>query len=395
MINSVNGKEESMKAIFPLVRKYGGLVVALTLDENGIPETAEGRVAIAKKILANAAEYGIDKKDIIFDPLAMTISADTKAAKVTLDSLRIIKEKLGCHTSLGVSNVSFGLPSRDLVNGVFFASALENGLSAAIMNPYSSEMMKTYFAFRALHNMDENCADYISFAENYSESVMPASTPVKNENIEEYKSALQRAVVKGLKDKAAAITENLLSHQEPLDIVQNEIIPALDIVGKGFEAKTVYLPQLLMSAEAAKSAFECIKNAMIKSNSQTAAKCGIVIATVKGDIHDIGKNIVKLLLENYGFAVYDLGKDVAPERIAEEVVNRKAAMVGLSALMTTTVPAMEETIKLIRERAPWCKVLVGGAVLNREYAERIGADHYAKDAMEGVRYAESVNVGLL
>ena len=395
MINSVNGKEESMKAIFPLVRKYGGLVVALTLDENGIPETAEGRVAIAKKILANAAEYEIDKKDIIFDPLAMTISADTKAAKVTLDSLRIIKEKLGCHTSLGVSNVSFGLPSRDLVNGVFFASALENGLSAAIMNPYSSEMMKTYFAFRALHNMDENCADYISFAENYSESVMPASTPVKNENIEEYKSALQRAVVKGLKDKAAAITENLLSHQEPLDIVQNEIIPALDIVGKGFEAKTVYLPQLLMSAEAAKSAFECIKNAMIKSNSQTAAKCGIVIATVKGDIHDIGKNIVKLLLDNYGFAVYDLGKDVAPERIAEEVVNRKAAMVGLSALMTTTVPAMEETIKLIRERAPWCKVLVGGAVLNREYAERIGADHYAKDAMEGVRYAESVNVGLL
>lgn len=395
MINSVNGKEESMKAIFPLVRKYGGLVVALTLDENGIPETAEGRVAIAKQILANAAEYGIDKKDIIFDPLAMTISADTKAAKVTLDSLRIIKEKLGCHTSLGVSNVSFGLPSRDLVNGVFFASALENGLSAAIMNPYSSEMMKTYFAFRALHNMDENCADYISFAENYSESVMPASTPVKNENIEEYKSALQRAVVKGLKDKAAAITENLLSHQEPLDIVQNEIIPALDIVGKGFEAKTVYLPQLLMSAEAAKSAFECIKNAMIKSNSQTAAKCGIVIATVKGDIHDIGKNIVKLLLENYGFAVYDLGKDVAPEKIAEEVVNRKAAIVGLSALMTTTVPAMEETIKLIRERAPWCKVLVGGAVLNREYAERIGADHYAKDAMEGVRYAESVNVGLL
>ena len=354
MINSVNGKEESMKAIFPLVRKYGGLVVALTLDENGIPETAEGRVAIAKKILANAAEYGIDKKDIIFDPLAMTISADTKAAKVTLDSLRIIKEKLGCHNSLGVSNVSFGLPSRDLVNGVFFASALENGLSAAIMNPYSSEMMKTYFAFCALHNMDENCADYISFAENYSESVMPASTPVKNENIEEYKSALQRAVVKGLKDKAAAITENLLSHQEPLDIVQNEIIPALDIVGKGFEAKTVYLPQLLMSAEAAKSAFECIKNAMIKSNSQTAAKCGIVIATVKGDIHDIGKNIVKLLLENYGFAVYDLGKDVAPERIAEEVVNRKAAIVGLSALMTTTVPAMEETIKLIRERAPWC-----------------------------------------
>ncbi|MBR6649906.1 MAG: homocysteine S-methyltransferase family protein [Clostridia bacterium] len=391
MINSVNGKEESMKAIFPLVKKYGGLVVALTLDENGIPETAEGRVAIAKKILANAAEYGIDKKDIIFDPLAMTISADTKAAKVTLDSLRIIKEKLGCHTSLGVSNVSFGLPARDIVNGVFFVSALENGLSAAIMNPYSSEMMKTYFAFRALHDMDENCADYISFAEDYSESVMPASISPKKEKIEEYKSALQRAVVKGLKDKAAAITENLLSQQEPLDIVQNEIIPALDIVGKGFEAKTVYLPQLLMSAEAAKSAFECIKNAMIKSNSQSDTKCSIVIATVKGDIHDIGKNIVKLLLENYGFAVYDLGKDVDPEKIADEVVNRKAAMVGLSALMTTTVPAMEKTIKLIRERAPWCRIMVGGAVLNKEYGKRIGADYYAKDAMEGVRYAESVN----
>lgn len=389
MINSVNGKEESMKAIFPLVKKYGGLVVALTLDENGIPETAEGRVAIAEKILKVAAEYGIAKKDIIFDPLAMTISADTKAAKVTLDSLRIIKEMLGCHTSLGVSNVSFGLPSRDIVNGVFFASALENGLSAAIMNPYSNEMMKTYYSFRALHDMDENCADYIEFASNYSESTVTVASAQKT--AEEYKSSLQRAIVKGLKDQAAQVTEEMLRELAPLEIVQNEIIPALDIVGKGFEAKTVYLPQLLMSAEAAKCAFECIKTHVSKGGAKSATKCAIVIATVKGDIHDIGKNIVKLLLENYGFAVCDLGKDVAPEAIVEAVVETKASIAGLSALMTTTVPAMEETIKLLREKAPWCKVLVGGAVLNREYAERIGADKYAKDAMEGVRYAESVN----
>ncbi len=389
MINSVNGKEESMRAIFPLVKKYGGLVVALTLDENGIPDSADRRAAIAEKILTVAAEYGVDKKDIIFDPLAMTISADTKAAKVTLDSLRIIKEKLGCHTSLGVSNVSFGLPSRDIVNGVFFASALENGLSAAIMNPYSSEMMKTYYSFRALHDMDENCANYINFASTCETTTVTAS--VSSKTVEDFKSSLQRAVVKGLKEQASVITEEMLKVVAPLDIVQNEIIPALDIVGKGFEDKTVYLPQLLMSAEAAKSAFECIKNVVSKSDSNSASKCSVVIATVKGDIHDIGKNIVKLLLENYGFDVCDLGKDVAPEKIVDEVVKRKAAIVGLSALMTTTVPAMEETIKLIREKAPWCKVLVGGAVLNREYAERIGADKYAKDAMEGVRYAEYVN----
>jgi len=389
MINSVNGKEESIRAIFPLVKKYGGLVVALTLDENGIPETAEGRVAIAEKILAVAAEYGIGKKNIIFDPLAMTVSADTKAAKVTLDSLRIIKERLGCHTSLGVSNVSFGLPARDVVNGVFFASALENGLSAAIMNPYSVEMMKTYYSYRALHDLDENCSDYITFASGYAETVV-ASSSVKTASAEEYKSALQRAVVKGLKEQAAVVTEEMLKTNAALDIVQNEIVPALDIVGKGFEEKTVYLPQLLMSAEAAKSAFEVIKISMAK-NAESTSKCNIVMATVKGDIHDIGKNIVKLLLENYGFSVYDMGKDVAPEKIARAVVERKAAIVGLSALMTTTVPAMEATIKLVRKEAPWCKVLVGGAVLNREYAQRIGADKYAKDAMEGVRYAESVN----
>ena len=393
MINSVNGKEENMKAIFPLVKKYGGLVVALTLDENGIPDTAAERVAIAEKILKTAAEYGIDKKDIIFDTLAMAISADPNAAHATVDSLKEIKERLGCHTSLGVSNISFGLPNRDFVTSTFFAMALENGLSAAIMNPHSADMMKTYYAYRALHGYDENCADYINFASNFIPAAAAGTTqPAATQ--QEFKSALQKAVVKGLKEQAGELTAKLLEETAPLEIVQNEIIPALDIVGKGYEAKTVYLPQLLMAAEAAKSAFEQIKAAMSTGNGATAAKCSFVLATVKGDIHDIGKNIVKLLLENYGFDVVDLGRDVAPELILEEVKRLHAPMCGLSALMTTTVPAMEETIKLVHAEAPWCKVVVGGAVLTQDYADRIGADKYAKDAMEAVRYADEVNASL-
>ena len=390
MINSVNGKEESMCAIFPLVKKYGGVVVALTLDEDGIPATVEGRVKIAEKIIKTAAEYGISKKDIIFDTLAMTISADKDAACVTLKALNIIKNKLGCHTSLGVSNVSFGLPARDAVNSTFFASALENGLSAAIMNPYSADMMKVYHAYKALHGMDENCADYIEFMSNLTETAVTQTVAKKAEEVDA-KSALQRAVVKGLKDQAAEITKKLLETEKPLDIVQNDIIPALDTVGKGFEKNTVYLPQLLMSAEAAKSSFECIKDNMSKNKTQMTAKCSFVIATVHGDIHDIGKNIVKLLLENYGFDVTDLGKDVPPQRIVDEVVKHHSPLVGLSALMTTTVPAMEETVKLLKQQAPWCKVVVGGAVLTQEYADSIGADKYAKDAMETVRYAEQIN----
>ncbi len=389
MINSVNGKEESMHAVFPLVKKYGGLVVALTLDENGIPTDIEGRVAIAEKILKVAEEYGIDKKDIIFDTLAMTISADKNAAVATLGALKYIKNNLGCHTSLGVSNVSFGLPVRDAVNSTFFAMALENGLSAAIMNPFSDAMMKVYYAYRALHGLDDNCADYISFFENYTETATAVqSAPQKTEA--EYKSLLQRAIVKGLKDQASELTKELLKTEKPLDIVQNEVIPALDIAGKGFEEKTFYLPQLLMSAEAAKAAFENIKNAM--TSDASATKGTFVIATVKGDIHDIGKNIVKLLLENYGFNVIDMGKDVPPEDIVNKAIEINAPIVGLSALMTTTVPAMEETINLLREKAPWAKIVVGGAVLTKEYADAIGADKYAKDAMETVRYAESVAV---
>ena len=393
MINSVNGKEENMKAIFPLVKKYGGLVVALTLDENGIPDTAAERVVIAEKILKTAESYGIEKKDIIFDTLAMAISADPNAAHATVDSLKEIKERLGCHTSLGVSNISFGLPNRDFVTSTFFAMALENGLSAAIMNPHSADMMKTYYAYRALHGYDENCADYINFASNFIPAAAAGTTqPAATQ--QEFKSALQKAVVKGLKEQAGELTAKLLEETAPLEIVQNEIIPALDIVGKGYEAKTVYLPQLLMAAEAAKSAFEQIKAAMSTGNGATAAKCSFVLATVKGDIHDIGKNIVKLLLENYGFDVVDLGRDVAPELILEEVKRLHAPMCGLSALMTTTVPAMEETIKLVHAEAPWCKVVVGGAVLTQDYADRIGADKYAKDAMEAVRYADEVNASL-
>lgn len=387
MINSVNGKKESMEAIFPLVKKYGGLVVALTLDEDGIPETAEGRVAIAKKILKTAKEYGIKKKDIIFDTLAMTISADTSSAITTLSALNRIKNELGCHTSLGVSNVSFGLPNRDAVNGTFFALALENGLSAAIMNPYSADMMKTHYTFKALKGLDENCAEYIGVADSFAVSVSTHAA-VTQKTAEEFKSELQHAIIKGFKDKAGEVTRVLLQSVPPLDIVQNEIIPALNTVGKGFENKNVYLPQLLMSAEAAKSAFEHIKTFVSSGEEKSEGKGIIVIATVQGDIHDIGKNIVKLLLENYGFNVVDLGKDVPPEVVVETVLKLNAPIVGLSALMTTTVPAMEETIKLIKEKAPWCKTVVGGAVLTKEYADKIGADKYAKDAMETVRYAE-------
>ena len=391
LINSVNGKKESMEAIFPLMKKYGGTAIALTLDENGIPETAEGRVEIAKRIIATAAEYGIDKKDLIFDTLAMAVSADKNAAKTTLESLRVIRRELSAHTSLGVSNISFGLPQRDIVNAAFFALALENGLSAAIMNPFSAEMMKTYFAYRVLKGLDDNCADYIAFADTVQSGTVLAEKSAAKTN-EAAEATLGHAIIKGLKDQAAKLCVDLLENTDPMTVVQEHIIPALDTVGRDYEQGRVYLPGLLMSAEAAKYAFEEIK-ARVSSND-SKDKCAFVIATVKGDIHDIGKNIVKLLLENYGFAVSDLGKDVPPEAIVEETVRLQAPLVGLSALMTTTVPAMEETIKQLREKAPRAKVCVGGAVMTKEYADSIGADKYCKDAMDTVRYAEEINAAL-
>ena len=390
MINSVNGKTESMAAVFPLVKKYGGLVVALTLDESGIPETAEGRLEIARRILATAESYGISKNDIIFDPLALTVSADDNAAIQTLRAIELINNELGCLTSLGVSNVSFGLPSRETVTSVFFTMALTKGLSAAIMNPYSLDMQKAYYSFLALSGLDVSCGEYISFASTLPTSTATVQTATVSQK-EEYASELQRAIIKGLREDAARLTAELISSGiEPLALVQNEVIPALDTVGVGFEKKTVYLPSLLMSAEAAKAAFEVVKANM--PSGKGSNRSTVVIATVKGDIHDIGKNIVKLLLENYGFTVVDLGRDVSPDIIADKVCELQAPVVALSALMTTTVPAMEETIKLLRARAPFAKVIVGGAVLTQEYADMIGADAYAKDAMGAVRYVETVKI---
>lgn len=380
MINSVNGKEENMNAIFPLVKKYGGFVVALTLDEKGIPSTVEGRMKIARKILLTAALYGINKKDIIFDPLAMTVSADKMSAVTTLETVKKITEQLGCNTSLGVSNVSFGLPSRELVNAAFFTTAMENGLSAAIMNPYSARMMEAYYSFNVVKGLDDNCMDFINFASQ--QEVQPT---VKHES----SLTLKEAIEKGLKEKSSEITTAMLGENAPLDIVNSHVIPALDDVGRRFEEKKLFLPQLLMSAEAAKASFEVIKAAM-EADGNSVKKGNIIIATVHGDIHDIGKNIVKLLLENYGYNVIDLGKNVPPETVLNAVIENHAPLVGLSALMTTTVPAMEETVKLVKEKAPWCKTIVGGAVLTQDYADKIGADKYAADAMESVRYAETV-----
>ncbi len=392
LVNSVNGKQESMDAIFPLVKKYGGAVIALTLDEEGIPATPEGRLAIARRILATAETYGIDKKDIIFDTLAMTVSADPRAAIETLRALTLIREELGCHTSLGVSNVSFGLPARDLINGTFFAMALDRGLSAAIMNPFAHEMKKAYHTYLALSGKDENFASYIAYAETQAAApaVQAAPAVATKSVVTEGISELQDAIVKGLKTQAAALTEAMLQATAPMDVVQHHIIPALDRVGKGFETGKVYLPQLLMSAEASSAAFEKVKAAVKAQQTTAETKLTVVLATVKGDVHDIGKNIVKLLLENYGYNVIDLGRDVPPETILDKVLETQAPVAALSALMTTTVPAMAETIALIHDKAPFCRTLVGGAVLNPEYARAIGADAYGKDAMESVRYCEGL-----
>lgn len=375
MINSVNGKADSMASVLPLVKKYGGLVVCLTLDEGGIPDSAEGRFAIARRIYDEALSYGISPRDLIFDPLAMTVSTNKNAARETLRAVKMIRRELGCHTSLGISNVSFGLPRRELINATFLGMALESGLSAAIINPLCPEIMDTYHSFLALSGLDGDFSGYISHVNEAQHSE------------DSFACDLKTAIIKGLRDEAAVLTRDLLKNESPIEIIKGYIAPALDTVGVEYEAKRVYLPSLLMSAEAASSAFEVIRAA-----STVGASNGIkiVIATVEGDIHDIGKNIVKLILENYGFAVTDLGKNVSPQKIADEVSRLDANILGLSALMTTTLPAMERTVRLVRERAPKCKIMVGGAVLSEEYARNIGADFYGRDAMEAVRYAERV-----
>lgn len=385
MVNSVSGKQESMDQVFPLIARYGGVVIGLTLDEDGIPADSEGRLRIAKKIIDEAARYGIKKKDIVIDALAMTISSEPEGAKVTLETLRRLRDEAGVCTVLGVSNISFGLPARPTVNAAFYTMAMMNGLSAGIINPASEDMMKAWYAFHALMNLDRNCERYI---EKYASAAAPA---VKTSSSTEQSGiTLQTAIEKGLKDDARMVTQALAETEAPLDIINMELIPALNRVGDGFEKGTVFLPQLLMSAEAAKSAFAVLQDRMDSSGEVQEKKGTIVLATVKGDIHDIGKNIVKVLLENYSFDVIDLGKDVPPETVVDMVVEKNIRLVGLSALMTTTVVSMEETIRLLRKKAPWCKVMVGGAVLNQEYADMIGADFYGKDAMQSVHYAQEI-----
>ena len=393
MINSVNGKQVSMDEVFPLVRKYGGVVVGLTIDEEGIPKDAEGRVRVAGKIINEAAKYGIDKKDIVIDVLTMTISSEKDGAKVTLEALKRVREEFGVRTVLGVSNISFGLPRRPIVNSYFYAMAMQNGLTAGIINPSSEDMMKAYRSYNALMGFDENCTNYISTYAGTTETVTVQASQAAAVAGNAPKAAgvemtLKYAIERGLKEEAHHITRDLIGTREPLDIIQEELIPALNVVGEGFEKGTVFLPQLLMSADAAKIAFAVIKDVLASSGQEEEKKEKIILATVKGDIHDIGKNIVKVLLENYGFDVIDLGKDVPPEAIVEKAVEENVTLVGLSALMTTTVVSMEETIKLLREKKPDCKVMVGGAVLNQDYADMIGADFYGKDAMQSVHYAQ-------
>lgn len=391
MINSVNGKEEIMRQIFPLVQKYGGTVVGLALDEAGIPDTAEGRLAVAKKIYDTAAQYGIKPKDIVIDALTMTMSTDNNSANITLDTVREIKAH-GGRTVLGVSNISFGLPQREVINSGFFLMAMQAGLSAGIINPNARAMIQAYDTYCVLGGFDSQCMSYI---EKYA---VAEPTPVA-QTVTSVKQAgkavtgnlsLTDCIVKGLKEQAYKATKEELGTKDTMEIINGELVPALDIVGKGFEKGTVFLPQLLMSAEAAKAGFEAIKEYVSSQGTNQEKKATIVIATVKGDIHDIGKNIVKVLLENYGYDVIDLGKDVPPETVVDKVIETHAPLVGLSALMTTTVVSMEETIKKLHESAPWCKIMVGGAVLTQEYADMIGADFYGKDAMQSVYYAEEL-----
>lgn len=381
LINSVNGKQESMHSIFPLMKKYGGTVIALTIDEDGIPSTAEGRLAIAKKIMDTAAAYGIEKKDIIVDVLAMTVSAEQEAAAVTLKALELVRDELGLYTSLGVSNISFGLPQRENVNTAFFTMAMQNGLSAAIINPNSQPMMAAYYSYCALSGADVQCMDYI--AQYAGQSSAPVS--VSSDEV-----TLSQAIIKGLKESAFDAAKAMVQTIPPLDIINQELIPALDKVGKEFETGTLFLPQLLMSAEAAKAAFDAIKSYLNSNGEAQVKKDKIILATVKGDIHDIGKNIVKVLLENYSYDVIDLGKDVDPQLIVDTALEQKVKLVGLSALMTTTVVNMEETIKRLHQQAPECKIMVGGAVLTQEYADMISADFYSKDAMGSVYYAQEL-----
>ena len=392
LVNSVNGKAESMDAVLPLVAKYGGAVVALTLDENGIPPTAEGRLAIAKKIISRGAAFNLSPSDFIVDVLCLAVSAEPGSANVILEALRRVRSELGCRTCLGVSNISFGLPARPCLNAAFYTMALGAGLSAGIVNPLAEDMMTSYRAYRALTARDAQCGEWIAHAPapRIQSAAPAAGTKATPAAASAEESQLAAAIRRGLKaDAAAAAKTALAAGESPLEMIDSSIVPSLEKVGRGFEAGSVFLPQLLMAAEAAGAAFEVVR-AALPPQAESDVKGPIVLATVKGDIHDIGKNICRALLENYGFKVVDLGRDVPPEKVVAAARRENARLVGLSALMTTTVGYMEQTVKLIHAELPGCKVTVGGAVLTADYASKIGADFYSKDAMGLVRLAEKV-----
>ncbi|MBM6815695.1 homocysteine S-methyltransferase family protein [Olsenella uli] len=401
LINSTNGRADVLSAVVPIAARYGCALVGLTLDEDGIPPTAAGRVAVARKIVAAADAAGIPRHDVVIDCLAMAASTDQAAPRAILDAIHGVKAELpGVRCVLGVSNISFGLPFRPLVNATFLAAALSAGLDLAIINPGSRRMMDVVDSWRVLSGEDEQARFYVEHYADRSDAAPAASgtgekgapaAPAADAGLPDDPVERIRALVLAGRGGPVpdAVREVLLAH-DALFVINEAIIPALDEVGRRFEAGTFFLPQLMASAEAAKAGFEVVRAASEKDGAPAGDKGTVVVCTVRGDIHDIGKNIVRMLLENYGFDVIDLGRDVAPETVAEVVVERHVRLAGLSALMTSTVPAMAETIELLRERAPWCKVVVGGAVLTPEYARMVGADYYAKDATETARIAGEV-----
>jgi len=385
IVNSVNGENKVLENILPIVKKYGAAVVGLTLDERGIPSSGEERFRIAEKIVKTAESYGIDKKDIYIDCLTLTAAAQQKDVKETLKALSLVKEKLNVKTVLGVSNVSFGLPNREILNKTFLAASLFAGLDLPIINPLNKDIMDTIVASKVLWNEDKGAKEYLKYNKNTSKEQTPIKKDVNN-----IQDDLFKIILKGIKEEAQIATVKLLENKQPLEIVNEYIIPTLDIVGEKYENGHIFLPQLIQSAETVKESFKVIKDKLSKGTDAEISKGKIVLATVKGDIHDIGKNIVKVLLENYNYEIIDLGKDVSKEKIVEAVIKNNVKLIGLSALMTTTVKNMEETIFELKRTKPDCVVMVGGAVLNEEYANMIKADFYAKDAKESVTIARKV-----
>ena len=393
IVNSVNGSREVLDVVLPLVKKFGAAVVGLTLDEKGIPAKAEDRFAIAQRILTEAQKHGIPKEDVYIDCLTLTASAQQEAVMDTLYAVRRVKEELGLKTVLGVSNISFGLPNRELLNHSFLLMAMQNGLDLPIMNPNVDSMMDAVRAFRVLNNRDVQAAQFIEAyhdmpAKQAVKAAAPAAVSAAPEKGGEL-HPLMEAVKKGLAAEAASLTTGLLENTDPMEVVNTYLIPALDVVGDLFEKGRLFLPQLLQAANAAQGAFDEVKKVLVKSGG-TAKKGPVIVATVHGDIHDIGKNIVKVIVENYGYQVVDLGRDVPPEEVVRAAKELNAPLVGLSALMTTTLKSMEETIRQLHEAGCPCKIMVGGAVLTPDYALEIGADYYSKDAKQAVDIAKEV-----